>query len=115
MKLVEGLSYRQWQQRNTSAFKALSKDVQKELRGKGYYNVGWEKVKKSWKIISESKVINLIDYKLNRGDINEAINLVNIESENVNKLAHKTIDNIQDTRLQLDELLANTINKYSKI
>ncbi len=115
MKLVKGLSYRQWQKRNTSTFKALSKDVQKEIRTKGYYNVGWDKVKKSWKLISESQVINLIDYKLKSGDLDGAINIVNIESENVNKLANKTIDNIQQTRQQLDKLVANTINKYSKI
>lgn len=115
MKLVEDLSYRQWQQRNTSSFKAQSKDIQKELRGRGYYNVGWKQVRKSWELISKSKVVNLIDYKLNKDDINGAINTVNLESENANKLANKTINNIQQTRQQLDELVANTINKYSKI
>lgn len=115
MKLVKGLSYRQWQQRNTSSFKSLAKDVQKDVRGKGYYNVGWQKVQKSWKIISESKVINLIDYKLKSGDLDGAINIVDLESENANKLANKTIDNIRQTRHELDKMLANTINKYSKI
>ncbi len=115
MKLVKGLSYRQWQQRNTLAFKALSKDIQKEIRTKGYYNVGWEKVKKSWKLISQSKIINLVDYKLKYGDIDGAINLVKIESENAQKIANQTIDNIQNTRYELDKLVANTINKYSKV
>ncbi len=115
MKLVKGLSYRQWQQRNTSNFKALSKNVQKDIRGNGYYNVGWEKIKSSWRLISELKVINLIDYKLKSGDIDGAINIVDIESTNANKIANKTIDNIQQTRHQLDKSLVNTINKYSKI
>ena len=114
MKLVKGLSYRQWQQRNTSYFKALAKDAQKEIRAKGYYNVGWEKVQKSWKIISESKVINLIDYKLKSDNLDGAINIVSMESENANKLANKAINDIQLARLQLNELVVNTIDKYSK-
>ena len=115
MKLVEGLSYRQWQQRNTSSFKALSKDIQKEIRGKGYYNVGWEKVKKSWKLISELKIVNLIDYKLRTVDINGAIDISLVESEKAQNLASQTINNIREKRQHLNQLVAGTLSKYSNV
>ena len=115
MKLVEGLSYRQWQQRNTSRFKLLAKDVQQEIRAKGYHNVGWKKVEKSWNLISQSKPVNLINYKIKSGDIDGAIDIVNIESEKAKKLTNKTLDNIQKTRQQLNKLVADNINNYSKV
>lgn len=115
MKLVNGLSYRQWQQRNTMAFKALSKDAQKDMRAKGYYNLGWERVKKSWVLLSESRVVSLTDYKLKKGDLEGAIELVDLESENANKLASRTLEGIKETRQKLNELVANALGKYSKV
>ncbi|WP_036486741.1 hypothetical protein [Myxosarcina sp. GI1] len=115
MKLVNGLSYRQWQKRNTLAFKALSKETQKNLRAKGYYNFGWDRVKKSWTLLSEYKIVSLTDYKVKKGDLEGAIALVELESENANKLASKTVENIQQTRQKLDELLNSALDKYSKV
>jgi hypothetical protein len=115
MKLVNDLTYRQWQQRNTLAFKVLSRDAQKHIRAKGYYNLGWDKVKKSWKLISESRVVSLIDYKLKKGDLEGAIEIVALESENANKLANRTVEHIQQARQKLDELVKSPLDKYSKI
>lgn len=115
MKLVNGLSYRQWQQRNTLAFKALSKDAQKKIRAKGYYNLGWERVKKSWRLLGESRLVSLTDYKLKKGDLEGAIALVEVESENADRLAGKTVENIQITRQKLDELVNSAVDKYSKV
>lgn len=115
MKLVKGLNYRQWQQRNTLAFKVLSKDSQKDIRARGYYNLGWERVKKSWELLSESKVISFIDHQLKKGDLEGVIDIVELESENANNLANNTIKSIQKTRQKLNELVTITTNKYSKV
>ncbi len=114
-KLVKGLNYRQWQQRNSSHFKSLSKEAQKELRKKGYRNVGWDKVRESWAILSESKLVYLVDHQLKSGDLAGAQNTVRIESANAKKQASKTLKNIQQTRNKLNDLMANAVNKYSRV
>ncbi|HIK36498.1 MAG: hypothetical protein NZ901_01055 [Geminocystis sp.] len=52
-KIYEGLDYRQYQRRNSRIFFSLSKREQKKLRAKGYWNVGWDKVRMSWVILQE--------------------------------------------------------------
>ena len=71
MKTVEGLNYRQWQKRNTERFKALPREQQQEARARGYRNIGWDKVREAWGILTE------LTYKvlsLKQGDLEGAIN-----------------------------------------
>lgn len=66
-KIYDGLDYRQYQRRNSKIFFSLSKREQKELRQKGYWNVGWKKVRQSWLILREyltSALIETLDYVL---------------------------------------------------
>lgn len=53
-QVIDGLGYREWQRRNSDRFKQLSRDEQKQARTKGYRNVGWENVRKSWELIRPS-------------------------------------------------------------
>lgn len=50
-KQLNSLNYRQAQQRNTVAFKELSKSQQKQLRQQGYNNRGWDNIVNSWTLI----------------------------------------------------------------
>lgn len=52
-KIYDGLDYRQYQRRNSKIFFGLSKREQKKLRARGYWNVGWDKVRRSWLILQE--------------------------------------------------------------
>jgi hypothetical protein len=50
---LDGLDYRKAQKRNSDNFKTFNQDFQKELRQKGYKNLGWNNVCKSWNILQE--------------------------------------------------------------
>lgn len=52
-KIYDGLDYRQYQRRNSKIFFGLSKREQRKLRARGYWNVGWDKVRRSWLILQE--------------------------------------------------------------
>ncbi len=98
MKLIENLTYRQWQKRNSSIFNQLTKSEQKELREKGYRNIGWNKVQQSWLILQEldPKVVSLFDHKLAKGDLLGAIDLAIIDSENTSNIAKQTINTLTE-------------------
>lgn len=70
-QIYDGLDYRQYQRRNSKIFFSLSKRQQKELRQKGYWNVGWKKVRQSWLILREyltSALIETVDYALEEAE-----------------------------------------------
>jgi hypothetical protein len=50
---LDGLDYRKAQKRNSHKFKSFNRDLQKELRHKGYKNLGWNNVCNSWNILQE--------------------------------------------------------------
>lgn len=97
MKIIESMNYRQWQERNTQFFQALNRDKQKEARKKGYHNVGWERVKLSWNIVSKlsNNVTSLFDSKVKRGDLVGAIELSIIEAERGKRIAKNAINKLK--------------------
>ena len=126
MQLVEGLNYRQWQKRNTEGFKSLSKSQRKEARKQGYYNLGWNKIKTSWKIISrlvseksssangktKKKVVRIFEHKLNQGDLTGAINLSILEADDAKNFAQKAIKELNENYEKLDKLADEALEKY---
>ena len=115
MKFLEGMNYRQWQQRNTKYFNSLSKAQQKEARRLGYRNISWDRVKRSWQIISRfiSNVASLFEHKINKGDVAGAIKLSLLEADRAKQLAQKTLENLEQNQRNLDNLAAQTLAKYS--
>jgi hypothetical protein len=114
MKLLEGMTYRQWQQRNTEVFNSLTKNKQKEARSQGYNNIGWNKVQKSWRIINRlaSDVISLFGHKLRKGDIIGAIELSILEADKAKHLAQKVIENLNENQQYFDKLADEALAKY---
>lgn len=113
MTLLEGRNYRQWQKRNTEHFRYLSKFQQTEICKQGYCNVGWSKVKKSWEILSSqdlslkkgkeaskftSNVVNLIDYKLRKGNLVGAVGLSILDAERVWMIVKTTIEDMDKSQ-----------------
>ena len=117
MKLVSELSYQQWQKRNSLAFNKLSKSRQKEIRKKGYFNRGWNQVKKSWHILRESnqKVVTIFDRKLAKGDLKGAINIAIMDSDNTSVTAQKAINNLEKNQQKLDKLATEILTKYQPL
>ena len=94
MNLLEEMSYRQWQKRNSEVFHGLSPEQQRQARKKGYYNIGWGKVKSSWELLQDFKnntykVVSLFEHELNNGSLVKAIDLAIIESENAKKMSEE--------------------------
>lgn len=125
MKKVEELNYRQWQKRNTNCFKSLPKSKQQEARQKGYYNVGWNKVKQSWKILvqltlssspsldPDNKVFSLFEYKVNQKDLLGAINLSILEAEQAKKIAKQSLETLNKNQEKFEKLADKALEKYS--
>jgi hypothetical protein len=112
MNISNELSYREWQSRNTCFFNSFGSAKKKEIRLKGYKNVGWQNVKKSWEILQNiSQVINLGDERLRRGDVNGYLNHSIIETQNAIKYAEDSIDYAKKSRQQIEE----TFDKANKI
>jgi hypothetical protein len=113
---IDGMSYRQWQKRNTDAFKKLSKEQQQLARQQGYFNVSWQKVQQSWTILQQlnqsTQPTSLFDAKLKKGDVVGALNQSILEAEQAQQIAKQEIANLQDKRDQIKELAENTLNKY---
>ncbi|MGK7918662.1 MAG: hypothetical protein AB4080_01455 [Trichodesmium sp.] len=113
MKIIQGLNYRQWQQRNTEKFKTLTVAEQKEARTKGFFNRGWEQVQKSWEIlisfvnIVNNNVVTMFDHKLNKGDIIGAINQSTYETEKLENIVEKEVD-------KMDRLLQKATDIFNK-
>jgi hypothetical protein len=113
MSLINGMNYSQWQQRNTNYFNKLPKDKKQKARDRGYFNVGWEKVKKSWEIlIGFTEILSLFENKIKKGDISGAINFSILEAEQAQKVAKDAIKNLDLKRKELNKVSRNSLNKY---
>lgn len=113
MSLIDGMSYSQWQQRNTNYFNKLPKNKKLEARDQGYFNVGWEKVKKSWEVLIKIiEIPALFDHKIKKGDISGAINLSILEAEQAQQVAKDEIKNLNLKRKELNKVSKNMLNKY---
>jgi hypothetical protein len=70
---LDNLNYREAQKRNSEHFNSLKKSEQKILREKGYRNVGWQNVIKSWQLL-QSKITNqpidFIDFAIQKAEDN---------------------------------------------
>lgn len=110
---INGLSYRQWQKRNTDSFKKLSKAQQRQARIKGYYNISWPQVQESWEILQKQmQPASLFDAKFKRGDLEGAITQSLLEAEKAQALAHKGKKSLKHKAKRIKELAKNTLNKY---
>lgn len=72
-KLLEGLNYRQAQKRNSEKFSSFSKVKQKEIRQKGYKNIGWNNVSQSWDILQNfmsDSTLNFVNFAIKKAEIN---------------------------------------------
>lgn len=114
MKLVEGMSYRQWQKRNTQRFNYLTKTQQKEARQQGYCNLGWDKVQNSWKLICKlaNNVASLFEHKLSKGNIIGAIELSIFEADQAKYLARQAIKSLDRNQQYFDKVADETLAKY---
>lgn len=110
---VDGLSYRQWQKRNTDTFQQLTKAQQQAARQQGYRNTGWQQVQQSWKVLQQLlKPISLFDAKLKKGDLSGAIDQSILEADQAQEIAKQGIANLKRKHKQLQELAEKTLNKY---
>jgi hypothetical protein len=114
MKIIENLNYREWQKRNSSVFKQLSKSEQKEIREKGYRNIDWNNVQKSWLILTKlnPKIVSIFDHKLAKGDLIGAINIAIMDSNKTSDIASEAIDTLKDNQQRLNRLAEDALNKY---
>ncbi|UJB69191.1 hypothetical protein HRE53_22835 [Acaryochloris sp. 'Moss Beach'] len=113
---IDGLSYRQWQKRNTDTFKNLSKQNQKAIRDKGYYNVGWERVQKSWEILQviilPSQPTTIFEVKLKRGDLVGAIDQSLLSAKQATQAAQEGRTRLRRKSQKIKDLAETTLNKY---
>ncbi len=110
---VNGLSYRQWQKRNTDAFQQLTKVQQQAVRQKGYRNIGWQQVQQSWEVLQQLKQLpSLFDAKLKKGDLPGAIDQSILEAEQAQEVAKKGVANLKRKQNKLQELAEKTLSKY---
>ena len=68
---LDGLGYRQAQKRNSEKFNSLSQTQQKKLRQKGYKNLGWDNVCRSWNILLKfisSTPVDLIEFAVKKAE-----------------------------------------------
>ena len=115
-KIVGGMNYRQWQQRNSAVFKELSRKQQKILKAQGYRNLGWDYVQKSWELLCPpDKVIRLLDYKLSRGDIAGAVDISLLGIEDAKKLAKEIFDRVDAGHSKVKSIAGNILKKYQLV
>lgn len=115
MKIREEMSYSQWQKRNSDKFSSLPLPQQKEVRQQGYYNVGWERVIKSWQLLGQitNKVVSLFEHQLNKGELVAAINLSILESERTKQIAQDGRQELDKIQQHLDNLADEVLAKYT--
>lgn len=125
MKSIEGLNYRQWQKRNTNCFKSLTKLQQQESRKQGYYNVGWNQVQQSWKILvqltsssshlseANHKVVSLFEHKIHQEDLLGAINLSILEADQAKKTVKQSLESLNKNQERLTDLADKALEKYT--
>jgi hypothetical protein len=110
---IDGLSYCQWQKRNTEAFCILSRDQRQAARTQGYHNVCWQKVQESWTILQKlTQPKSLFEAKLRKGDLAGAIDQSILEAEQAQKVAQKGKANLRHQREQIQELVESAFNEY---
>lgn len=113
---IDGLSYRQWQRRNTDAFKQLSKEQQQTARDQGYYNVSWKRVQASWLILqtlaAPLPVPTLFDAKLKKGDVAGAIDQSLLAADQAQTAAQEGQQKLRHQRQQIKEKAEAAIHKY---
>lgn len=113
MKLHDGLNYREWQKRNKEKFDRLSNPQKKQCRDKGYCNVGWEKVRNSWQIISNiDNVINLFDHHLRSHNLIGALDISILEAENAIRFAEISKKNLNDKLNDFNEITDNFLSNH---
>jgi len=69
----DNLNYRQAQKRNSEHFNNLQKSEQKIVREKGYRNVGWGNVIKSWELLQAAlvnKPVNFVNFAIQKAEEN---------------------------------------------
>ena len=110
---IDGMSYRQWQKRNTDTLQQLTKAQQQLIRQQGYRNVGWQQVQQSWGILQQlTKPISLFDAKLKKGNLTGAIDQSILEAEQAQDVAKQGILNLKLKRNHIQGLAEKTLNKY---
>jgi hypothetical protein len=110
---VDGMSYRQWQKRNTDAFQRLTKAQQKTGRQQGYYNVGWQRVQESWNILQQlTQLPSLFEAKLKKGDLEGAIHQSILEAGQAQELAQQSVTDLEHRRQQIHAMKEKALNKY---
>lgn len=113
MNIIDGMSYRQWQKRNTDSFGKLSKKQKQVARSKGYFNCGWDKVKQSWELLKNiTDIPKLFDIKLSKGDISGAVNQSILEATQAQEIAKQTIKNLDGTRKKINKVARAALNEY---
>ncbi|NET91129.1 MAG: hypothetical protein F6K45_24070 [Kamptonema sp. SIO1D9] len=116
MKIIEGLNYREWQKRNTYSFDKLNPSQQKTVRAKGYRNVGWDNVQKSWKILTNScQKLSLFDHKLNQGDLLGAVNHSILEAEQAKVVANKSLSSLEKKYQKVQLIADKALAKYQTL
>ena len=110
---TDGMSYCQWQKRNSTIYKQLSQKQQQKARKQGYYNVGWEKVRRSWQILQDEAVPpTIFAAKLRKGDVAGAVDQSILIAEKAQKLASQSLKSLNCSRKEVKKLAKTTLNKY---
>ncbi|PZV27870.1 MAG: hypothetical protein DCF12_01900 [Snowella sp.] len=121
MKNDDKMTYRDWQKRNTNKFSYLNNFQKKEIRNRGYKNIGWIQVKSSWEILCEyfsnqeenqDNSISMFDYKISQGDIIGAINLSILESDVAKKVAIEAQKKLLQSQKYLEKISLDSLEKY---
>ena len=114
MKVTGGMNYREWQKRNTEHFSSLNKRQQKQARHQGYCNIGWDKVKDSWKILCQltDNTTSLFEHKLNKGDLVGAIDQSLLEAEQAKGIARKAVSALDASEKRLTKIADEALAKY---
>lgn len=122
MKNDDKMTYRDWQKRNTNKFSHLNNFQKKEIRNRGYKNVGWIQVKSSWDILckyfcdqeeaNQDNPISMFDYKISQGDIIGAINLSILESGLAKKVAIEAKKNLLESQKYLEKISLDSLERY---
>lgn len=107
------MNYRQWQKRNTEYFHRLSNVDKRLLREKGYHNIGWQKVKDSWKILEKFlEPKSIFDKKLQKGDLLGAINQSILEADCAHRVASQAMYQQDQYQDEVNKIANNVLNKY---
>jgi hypothetical protein len=117
MKLLEGMNYRQWQKRNKEIYNSLAQEQQRQAKKRGFYNSGWEKVKKSWAILQDlqdnnSKIVSLFDHELSKGNLIPAINIAILGSEQGKKIVEQGQRELEKIHKNLTDIADKALAKY---